>query len=211
MRRPALISVMPITDSEQGSITEAEFVKVTIITSDGEAVPMRPVIDDEHRDVDIHLRRRFTSLAVQSKSALRLRVYGRERMLRITFSLRPPFFSSPLFWYFFAHFDIATMTFTEPVLLVPSTFVHKQAGRNSLLRNGRIPFRIQANLAPKSKDKWSPYRLSLAELGPKIVEILSSTRIKDAELSLAALRIEPGILLLTKRRKTTRTGLRRAA
>lgn len=202
---------MPITDSEQGSITEAEFVKITMITSDGEAVPTRPVIDDEHRDVDIHLRRHFTSLAVQSKSALWVRVRGRQRMLQLNFSLRPPFFSSPLFWYFFAHFDLQSMTFTEPVFLVPSHFVHKRPSRGPLVRNGRYRFSVDANLAPKSKDKWSPYRLTLAELGPKIVEILKSTRTKDAQLSLEAWRIEPGMILLTKRRKSKRTRLRPAA
>jgi len=203
--------VMAITDSEQGSITEAEFVKVTMITSDGQAVPTRPVIDDEHRDVDIHLRRRFMSLAVQCKSVLRLEVQGRQHMLHISFGLRPPFLTSRLFWYFFAHFDLKSMTFTEPVFLVPSTFVHKQGGRGALMPNGRIPFQVRANLGPKSKDKWTPYRLSLAELGPKIVEILKAAGSKDLELGLDALRIEPGVVLLTKRRKSPRTRLRRAA
>ena len=127
---------MPITDSEQGSITEAEFVKVTMITSDGQAVPTRPVIDDEHRDVDIHLRRHFTSLAVQSKSALWVRVRGRQRMPNFN-SLHQDRPSSPLFWYFFAHFDLQSMAFIEPVFLVPSTFVPKRPSRGlSLVMDG---------------------------------------------------------------------------
>jgi hypothetical protein len=202
---------MPITDSEQGSITEAEFVKVAMITSNGQAVPTRPVIDDEHRDVDIHLRRHFMSLAVQCKSALRLRMQRGKRILQISFSLRPPFFSSPLFWYFFAQFDVKSMSFTEPVFLAPSSFVHRQAVRGVTVRHGRTRFVVQANLDPKSKDKWSPYRLSLAELGPKIVEILKASGAKNAELGLDPLRIEPGIILLTKRRKSSRSRLVRAA
>ena len=41
---------MPITNSEQGAITEAEFVKFVMLTSDGWGVPTHPVVDDEPRD-----------------------------------------------------------------------------------------------------------------------------------------------------------------
>ena len=50
---------MPISTVQQGLITEAEFVKIVIITTGGRLVPERPLADDERRDFDIRIRRAF--------------------------------------------------------------------------------------------------------------------------------------------------------
>jgi len=203
---------MAITNSEQGTITEAEFVKVVMLTSDGRAVPTRPVVDDEHRDFDIHLRRRLAALAVQLKTTLRLRKHGRQSMMQITFRLRPPLFTNSRYWYFFAHFDPKTMRFTEPVFLVPSSFVHRHARRGRRTRNGAISFQIKASLGPDAHDKWTPFRLTLAELGPQIVEIL---RHQSREQLLARgdiKSIDGGIVIvLGARRRSRQAQLKRAA
>ena len=63
---------MAITNTQQGVITEAEFAKIAILTSNGALVPARPLADDDRRDFEIHIRRRFReSLAVQLKTAKR--------------------------------------------------------------------------------------------------------------------------------------------
>ncbi len=164
--------IMPISNSQEGTITEGEFAKVVMVTSGGKAVPTRGLTDDEHRDFDIHLRRHLTDLAVQCKTSLVVRKHGRYPMLQITFRVRPPLFTSPQFYYFFAHFNTRSIAFTEPVFLVPSWFVHKHGRKGTGTRKGAIPFQFKASLGPNARDKWSPYQLTLPELGPRIVEIL---------------------------------------
>ena len=203
---------MAITTGEQGTITEAEFVKVVMLTSDGRAVPTRPVVDDDHRDFEIHLRRHLVALATQLKTTLRLRRHGRQMILQITFYLRPPLFTSRRFYYFFAHFNTVTMTFTEPVFLVPSTFVHKYARRGKgTRRGGAIPFQIKASLGPESQDEWTPYRLTLAELGPRIVEILKELGASKDELLSGAAHVQGAVILVERRRPVRQPRLRRVA
>ena len=201
---------MPISNSEQGTITEAEFVKIVMLTSDGEAVPSRPVVDDEHRDFDIHRRRRLAALAMQLKTTLRLRKHGRQLIMQITFRMRPPLFTSPRFWYFLAHFDVATMTFTEPMFLVPSTFLHKHARRGKSANKAGIPFQIKASLDPDAHDKWRPFRVTIAQLGPRILEIL--TELAATEAALATNATPAGdVLVIRMRPNARRSRLRRAA
>ena len=69
-----------ITNTQQGVITEAEFAKIAILTSNGRLVPTRALADDDRRDFEIHIRRHFReSLAVQLKTAKHLRLHGRSR------------------------------------------------------------------------------------------------------------------------------------
>ena len=75
----------------------------------------------------------------------------------------------PRFWYFFAHLDLRKMTFTEPVYFVPSAVVHGYARPVSGMRSA---FLFSANVSPGSRDKWAPYRLSIAEVGPAVLRII---------------------------------------
>jgi hypothetical protein len=203
---------MAITNSEQGSITEAEFIKIVILTSGGRVVATRPVVDDEHRDVNVHLRRRMAELAIQSKTTLRLRKHGRQRLLQVTFYLRPPLFVSRQFWFFIAHFDLKTMTFSEPVYLIPSAFLYRHGRRGTRLRKGAIPFQIRASLGADTHDEWSRYRLTLAELGPRIVRILQEV---GRDKGLATIGIVPsnlkGAIIVRRRGPVRRSEIRRAA
>jgi hypothetical protein len=119
---------MGITSTQQGVITEAEFAKVVILTTEGALVPARPVADDDRRDYEIHIRRHFLeSLAMQLKTAKRLRLHGRSRMLQINFRVTAPLVSDDRLWYFLAYFDVDEMRFIDPVFIVPSRFLHKHA------------------------------------------------------------------------------------
>jgi hypothetical protein len=91
-----------ISNAEQGTLTEAEFVKIVMLTSHGKAVPTRPVVADEHR-----------------RSCIGTREEG-PRLFR-----------------------------------------------------GMIPFQVKASLGSDAHGKSRPFRLSLSELGPRIVEILN--------------------------------------
>jgi len=162
---------MAITPTQQGVITEAEFAKIVILTSKGALVPARPVADDDRRDYEIHIRRHFLeSLAMQLKTAKRLRLHGRARMLQINFRVKPPLVSDDRLWYFLAYFDVKEMRFIDPVFLVPSRFLHKHALHG--FGHGAIQLQFKANMEPGSHDMWSAFRLTQKELGPRILEIL---------------------------------------
>ena len=172
---------MRISTVQQGLITEAEFVKIVIITTGGQLVPERPLADDERRDFDIRIRRHFRQyLGVQEKTTLTLRRYGRARVLQINFRRRPPMDSDADYWYFLAHFDLATMTFSDPVFLVPSAFLHKHARTGK--RGDAVEFQVKASMEPGSRDRWAQFRLSRQELGPRILELL------EAQAASAAVR-----------------------
>jgi hypothetical protein len=162
---------MGITSTQQGVITEAEFAKVVILTTDGALVPARPVADDDRRDYEIHIRRHFLeSLATQLKTAKRLRLHGRSRMLQINFRVTAPLVSDDRLWYFLAYFDVDEMRFIDPLFLVPSRFLHKHALHG--VGRGAIQLQFKANMEPSSHDMWSPFRLTQKELGPRILQIL---------------------------------------
>src|SRR5207253_5089080 len=105
---------MAITNVQQGVITEAEFAKICILTSNGRLIPTRALADDDRRDFEIHIRRHFgESLAVQLKTAKRLRLHGRSRRLEIDFRMKAPLISDPRLLYFLAHFDAQARVFTH--------------------------------------------------------------------------------------------------
>ncbi len=164
---------MAITNVQQGVITEAEFAKICILTSNGRLIPTRALADDDRRDFEIHIRRHFgESLAMQLKSARRLRLHGRSRRLQINFEMKAPLISDPRLLYFLAHFDVKLRGFTDPVFLVPSPFFHKHA----LHGVGRNVIRVQfnASMEPYSKDMWAQWAFPQDQLGPRIIQHLNS-------------------------------------
>ena len=164
---------MAITNVQQGVITEGEFAKICILTSNGRLIPTRALADDDRRDFEIHIRRHFgESLAMQLKSARRLRLHGRSRRLQINFEMKAPLISDPRLLYFLAHFDVKLRGFTDPVFLVPSPFFHKHALRGV----GRNVIRVQfnASMEPYSKDMWAQWAFPQDQLGPRIIQHLNS-------------------------------------
>ena len=96
----------------------------------------------------------------------------RARVLQINFRRKPPIDSDADYWYYLAHFDLSTMTFSDPVFLVPSAFLHKHA-RNGI-RGGAVQYQFKASMEPGSRDRWAQFRLSRQELGPRILELLQA-------------------------------------
>src|SRR5712691_4847931 len=163
---------MAITNVQQGVITEAEFAKICILTSNGRLIPTRALADDDRRDFEIHIRRHFgESLAVQLKTAKRLHLIHRSHVLRIHFREKAPLISDPRLLYFLAHFDIRKRCFTDPVFLVPSLFFHKHA-LNGVGR-GAIQLQFKANMEPNANDKWAKWALPQDELGPRMLHMLN--------------------------------------
>jgi hypothetical protein len=162
---------MAITNVQQGVITEAEFAKICILTSNGRLIPTRALADDERRDFEIHIRRHFgESLAFQLKTARRLRLHGRSRRLLISCREKVPLVSDPRLLYFLAHFDLKLRGFTDPVFLVPSPYFHKHA-LHGVDEHG-IKLQFHASTEPGSSDIWSQWALPQAELGLRILQFL---------------------------------------
>jgi hypothetical protein len=163
---------MAITNVQQGVITEAEFAKICILTSNGRLIPTRALADDDRRDFEIHIRRHFgESLAVQLKTAKHLHLHGRSRMLQISFREKAPLISDPRLLYFLAHFDIKARGFTDPVFLVPSRFFHTHALDG--VGRGAIQLRFDASMEPNAKGMWAQWALPQAELGGRVLDMLN--------------------------------------
>ena len=160
-----------ITSVQQGLLGENEFWKIVVVESGGRVEPRRPMPDDERIDFVIHPRGAIEPvLAFQVKTALKLRVQGKTRVLAIYFSVdKRRLFTHRRYWYFFGQFDQQQMKFGDPVFLAPSTFVHTlgfDVGTKSL------GFMLAPSMDEKSRDKWGPYRTSLKNVATRIGAIM---------------------------------------
>ena len=162
---------MPLTEVQRGDIGQTEAKKILMLTSDGEVECDNPETDDEHRDIESHRRRHFVAAALQVKTAWIVWTHRNSEILQIPFSLHAGrLVSDPRFYYLFGFFDKKTMTFRDPMFLVPSAVVHQHAMPR--LVAGRWRFTFQASLKPGARDRFSPYRVSRAQLGKALLEIL---------------------------------------
>lgn len=109
---------MAISPVMHGWITQQEFAKLLMLGSNGSIELTPPMTDDDRRDFEVHLRKRFGfSLAIQVKSAFVVRHHAgtRARYLHITISdFRSRIVTTPFFWYFLAHFSRRLMRFVDP-------------------------------------------------------------------------------------------------
>ena len=190
---------MAISTVQQGVITEAEFVKMVILGTNGLLVPERPLADDERRDFDIRLRHHFLEyLGVQVKSSKTLRRHGRARVLQIAFRLTPPMDNNPNYWYLLGHLDIKAMAYSEPLFLVPAAFLHKY-GRDGM-RGSAVQIQFKASMEPNSRDRWAQFRLTRAELGPRILELLEAQAAFRPSTGLTELPDAAGLLWVGRRK-----------
>jgi hypothetical protein len=157
---------------QQGIIAQYEFANILTLGTDGHLEAAAPLADDERRDFEIHVKGEYArSLAVQVKSARHLRRQAGHLYLWIQFAVAAArVVNDPRFWYFFAHLDFQKMAFTEPVYLVPSAVVHAHAYQMSGKRRDIL---FYANVSPGSRDKWAPYRLPIAQVGPAVLSAIS--------------------------------------
>ncbi len=176
----------PITFTKQGIVTQYELAKILIVTSDGVIEVTVPLTDDDRRDMELHLRGKFArSLALQVKSTTHLAHHFKAYELSMFFSVpKDKLVTHQDFYYFFGYFDMQAMTFTEPVFIVPSAEVHQHAAPR--LDGDRWTFNFSASLDPASHDRWVPFRVTLHQVGPRIIELLSSERARPAGEPLPA-------------------------
>jgi hypothetical protein len=164
---------MPISAVQQGILTEFLFIILAVLGSDGLLEVARQATDDDRRDADVHRRGDFIlNLGFQIKSAIAVSRRGASEWLHIRFNvLESRLVSHPNFYYFFAYLDTVAMRLGDAVFIVPSVVVHKHAGAH--LHGDTWRFDLEANLDPKSRDRWAPYRVSPLEVGKWILAIIA--------------------------------------
>jgi hypothetical protein len=162
---------LPLIVVQRGNIGQAEAAKCLMISGNGAVECDNPQSDDEHRDVETHRRHHFLAVALQVKTAWRLWTHRRSQILQVPFTVHAGrLVSDPHFYYLFGFFDRKTMTFRDPLFLVPSIVVHQHAMPR--LVGGRWRFTFQASLKPGARDYFSRYRVSRDEVGKVLLGIL---------------------------------------
>jgi len=176
----------PITFTQQGIITQCELAKILIITSGGMVEVAFPMTDDDRRDMELHLHGKFAGYrAFQVKSTMHLAHRFRAYQLSMFFSVpKDRLISHPNFWYFFGYFDIKTMTFANPVFIVPSADVHSRAAPR--LDGDRWTFNFTASLDPDSQDQWVPSRVQTHEIGKRVLDIFGNETVSPSTPPLPA-------------------------
>jgi hypothetical protein len=166
---------MPLTSVQKGAVGQFTFFAIAIATGKGEVEVYTPAADNEGRDAEVRRHaRRTPGIGVQVKVAfmtVKITRTNKQDYLEIRFTLpKDRIQNDPRFWYFLALFDRRQLKFHDPVFLVPSRIFHKMA-RNGSWR-GRANFEMAASLGPASRDRWAPYRVSLRDLGNRLLEIV---------------------------------------
>ena len=161
-----------MTFTQQGIITQYELAKILIVTSEGLIEVTLPLTDDDRRDMEIHIRGKFArSIAFQIKSTMHLDHRFRAYHLSMFFSVpKSKLITHPNFWYVFGYFDLQTMTFSDPVFIVPSAEVHEHASPR--LTGDRWTFNFSASLDPNSHDRWRPWAVHPHGVGQRVLDIL---------------------------------------
>lgn len=89
------------------------------------------------------------------------------------------------------------MRFADPVFIVPSTEVHRDAIPH--LKNGVWQFTFVASLRPKARDHWVPYRVNTLDVGRRILGIVDEVKHEPVESLNAAHQPVPADLLWARK------------
>lgn len=163
---------MALSPTQEGQIGQFEAGKYAVVTSGGLVEIAWPWTDDDHRDMEAHLRHLFyPPAALQVKTTWRLWVHRASEVIQILFRLPPErVLNDPAFWYLFGFMDAKLVTFRDPLFLVNSKDVHERA--EPRLVDGIWHFTFEASLKPGTHDKWSPNQVPAAKLGDAVVGII---------------------------------------
>jgi hypothetical protein len=165
---------MPLSSAQKGAIGQFAFLTVAIATGNGQVEAYTPAADNEGRDAEIrrHMKR-TPGIGIQIKVAFETqrRTGHKQRYLEIRFKLpEDRVQNDPRLWYFLAFYERSQLGLLDPVFLVPSHVFHKAARKGSW--KGKVEFVMLASLGPEAHDRWGPYRVALADLGNRLLEIV---------------------------------------
>jgi hypothetical protein len=160
---------MPISNADSGRMGKAaEYLvaSTSIIQSRARLNVSSSLVDDEGVDLVFHRRDGTATLAVQVKARMndsKQLAAGTFRANVRSVSLRP----RPELYVLFVAVDVASGTF-DTCWFIPSAEVAK-ARMDSRKRHVFV-----ASAKPQSRDQWSRYRLTRADLPERILDLLGS-------------------------------------
>ena len=185
-----------LTSTAEGIAGQLLVAAAAMLGSRGVVKAGFPVVDDEGRDVELHLGGEFPgTFAVQVKTTVRLYRAGRRWVMRVRVWLRPEnVISHHCYWYLFAYVNPSLTSLGPYLFLVPSPVVHGRLAKRA--GGGLRSLSFAASMEPNSHDQWSRYRLRPGELGKRLAELMRQAPKGFAETdTLAALRKIPGICM----------------
>jgi hypothetical protein len=191
---------VPLSSSQKGAIGQFAFLATALATGKGQVELYSPAADNEGRDAQV--RRHLGSapaISIQVKVTFSTSPHGRTRYLDHRFVLAEDRVQNdPRLWYFFAYYDVLQLRLYDPAFLVPSRVFHTM-GRMGRWK-GKIEFHMLASLSPKSRDRWTPYRIAPIDLGKRLLEIIDGAPLTTANRSKE---LPPGSIWLgrAKRRR----------
>lgn len=166
MNNPEAYLVKSPDAGRMGKAAEYLVAAVCILATRGRLNVSTSIVDDEGVDLVFHLRGSTATLAVQVKARMADGVMvGRGRLQALVRS--QTFQPRVNLHMLFILVDNANGAI-ETAWLVPSADFQARCGTSTT--KGHL--RFSAALSPTSSDKWAPYRLTAAELPPKIVDRL---------------------------------------
>jgi hypothetical protein len=201
---------MPLSPVQKGAIGQFAFLATALATSKGQVEAYTPAIDNEGRDAEIrrHLKP-APAIGIQVKVTFSTPTKGHwANYLLYRFALAENRVQNDTrLWYLFGYYNARELRLHNPVYLIPSHVFHKLARRH--LWKGRIRFVMSANMAPSSRDQWSPYRVAPIDIGKRLLEIIDEAPLTAASRSK---KLPPGSIWLGRgKRRTTSAGRDRAA
>jgi len=203
---------MPLSATQKGVIGQFAFLATALVTGNGQIEVYTPAADNEGRDAEVrrHLRR-TPGIGIQVKVAFGMRKVdrrGRRTYMSVRFSIPAKMLSNdPRLWYFLGVYDPHQLRLCDTCFLVPSAILLR-VSRYGKSRRG-IVFVIDANLAPGSRDRWTPYRVALKDLGKRLLEIIDDAKL-TAEVGTVPLP-EGAIVIGRTRRPAARPNRNRIA
>ncbi|MDO0929941.1 hypothetical protein QQY24_33160 [Streptomyces sp. TG1A-8] len=160
--------------ARMGKAVEYLVAASAILATGGELNVSTSLVDDEGVDLVFHRRRSSTTLAVQVKARMstgtqvqqgRLMAFVRSQTFQPRFDLDM----------LFVAVDVERGAIMTAWLIPSAVFAEMVTEPNS---KGR--FRFSASMKPDSKDRWTPFRLTAAELPKRILARLAELEQRTA-------------------------------
>jgi len=188
----------PLNSTQQGVVAEQEFAKLLILGSGGLLEVLRPMTDDERRDMEAHIRGRFgPPLTFQVKSTTHVDHRYPGRRLSIHFPVaKDRLWTDDSYYYFFAYLDVEAMAFADPIFLVPSKEVHQHASKE--LHGDTWSLNFGPSLEPDANDLWVPFRHTTRTIGNHVLHLMEKqlTVAHSMPPRMAAERLPAGAMLV---------------
>ena len=159
---------MPLTTTQAGTAGEQLFSAVVALTSDGAIELYRPVNDDDHTDAIAGRRGATATLSIQIKTALHVQQHDGLVVAKALFTDGVPW-EHPRFVYAVCLVQDASL---ERCWLIPSADFNRQCYRGNNPRGNGIELEFMAH--PDKEDKWSAFRCSRSDTGPRLLALIDS-------------------------------------